>query len=387
METLVQPQPATQLQRASAKPFYRPELDVLRFLAFTAVFFHHAFPHAIEPMLDAGAPWVVANTASAVLQAGGFGVDLFFVLSAYLITELLIRERELTGRIDIQSFYVRRTLRIWPLYFAFVLLGLVVLPRFAPSQRTAPEYAVAFLTFFANWAIAFMGSSGSILGPLWSVSIEEQFYCVWPIVVRRATNRALCASAVGMLLVASVTRFILCLFHVPHLAVWCNTLARLDPLAMGILLAVWLRGGCAPCRTCVQRISLLGSVISLIAAMAVLQPFARRAELAPVLITYPLAALTCAIIFVNALTITGPMLSTRAAKTFFYLGKISYGLYVFHLLCITASRKLHGSSVFAQALLSFCVTILLAVLSYELFEKPFLRLKQRFSRVESRCRL
>src|SRR5580704_10177801 len=101
---------------SKTKSFYRPELDALRFFAFLAVFLFH-FNRPVDLYVQHGIPRVVALTATSLIQGGVFGVDLFFVLSAYLITELLIREKEVCGSLDVKGFYLRRILRIWPLYF------------------------------------------------------------------------------------------------------------------------------------------------------------------------------------------------------------------------------------------------------------------------------
>src|SRR3954463_14084740 len=110
---------------ASAAPapirsaFYRPELDALRFFAFFAVFVHHTLPHDPTKYAAQHLPGFLAVVAGA----GAFGVDLFFLLSAYLITSLLLRERRQTGKIAVRAFYLRRILRIWPLYFFALLVA------------------------------------------------------------------------------------------------------------------------------------------------------------------------------------------------------------------------------------------------------------------------
>ena len=108
--------------------FHRPELDRLRFAAFFLVFLHHTMPGSTGGYADAGLPQIVAQGLGAFARAGGFGVDLFFALSAYLITELLLRERAHTSRVFRGEEHIRRMLRIWPLYF----LALLVL---APAMR------------------------------------------------------------------------------------------------------------------------------------------------------------------------------------------------------------------------------------------------------------
>ena len=109
--------------RAATARFYHPELDQLRFFAFLMVFLHHAFPHQPEFWTKLGVPGPIAQVLSGIGATGAFGVSLFFVLSSYLITELLLREKELIGTLDVKSFYVRRILRIWPLYFFFLALA------------------------------------------------------------------------------------------------------------------------------------------------------------------------------------------------------------------------------------------------------------------------
>ncbi len=110
----------------------------------------------------------------------GSRVDLFFALSSYLITELLIREHRPTGTLNIRAFYARRVLRIWPLYFFALFLAAPSLPR---------EYLAGFALLSGNWMCALAGFPASPFALLWSVSIEEQFYLAWPWVVRARTQR------------------------------------------------------------------------------------------------------------------------------------------------------------------------------------------------------
>jgi Acyltransferase family len=158
--TLAKPQATTEPAR-----FYLRELDALRAFAFLSVFLSHYF-------MELG--W-----SPRVIYILGHGVDLFFTLSAYLITELLLREKDRFGHIDIKGFYIRRILRIWPLYFAF--LAFVLLLKVIAAPRGIP-YSV--LTLFAVFLGDTPGSSqifiSPILFPLWSISLEEQFYLTWP---------------------------------------------------------------------------------------------------------------------------------------------------------------------------------------------------------------
>src|SRR5277367_1995577 len=127
-----------------AERFYMPELDTLRFFAFLAVFLHHAF----EFHDFAGMPHLVMSVVINTIVAGMFGVDLFFLLSSYLITSLLLREYGATGRVDILGFWIRRCLRIWPLYFFLVVVGVFLLPSISHFVASPDHiYLIGLLTF------------------------------------------------------------------------------------------------------------------------------------------------------------------------------------------------------------------------------------------------
>ncbi|HYX52309.1 MAG TPA: acyltransferase family protein, partial [Candidatus Limnocylindrales bacterium] len=127
----------------SFERFYRPELDALRFFAFFGVFVFHAAPHERAFYDAAQAPHWLSSFLISSFGAGAYGVDLFFALSAYLITSLLLREREHLGEVDVRGFYVRRILRIWPLYLSFLLFAAAVGWVF-PSQRIEGRYLLGF---------------------------------------------------------------------------------------------------------------------------------------------------------------------------------------------------------------------------------------------------
>lgn len=186
MSVAIPVQPGEISQTRRAQSFYRPELDGLRFFAFFCVFIHHTLPTHIEFYLERHIPF--GDFITSVAEAGRFGVDLFFVLSAYLITELLLREKENFGKVHLKSFYLRRMLRIWPLYFLAIAIA-TFLPHIDSTQTFPLRYVVAFLFLAGNWIVSFYDFPESVMNALWSVSFEEQFYLFWPAVialVRRA---------------------------------------------------------------------------------------------------------------------------------------------------------------------------------------------------------
>jgi peptidoglycan/LPS O-acetylase OafA/YrhL len=163
------------VESSAAKPrhrFYHPELDCLRFFAFFAVFIFHTLPHETDYYSARNIPFPAL--IASISRAGSFGVDLFFLLSAYLITELLLREKEAFGRVHLASFYFRRILRIWPLYFLAIFIG-VLLTLVDADQHFSAKYVIAFMLLSGNWLQSLVGAPGSVMDSLWSVSFEEQF--------------------------------------------------------------------------------------------------------------------------------------------------------------------------------------------------------------------
>src|SRR6266700_5155227 len=237
MSTAVAPKSNTITAENYAGRFYRPELDALRFFAFFGVFLFHAVPR-VTSFYDAnGIPRWFTATIIPVFTSGAYGVDLFFALSAYLITSLLLRERATTGNLDLRSFYLRRILRIWPLYLSFVAFA-ALFALLAPAQHLPWRYTVGYSLLAGNWIYTIYGLPASFAIPLWTVSIEEQFYLTWPLAFRKASLRQMLRIAVGILITANVVRVTLAASGASLQAMEYNTLTRLDPIALGILIAL-----------------------------------------------------------------------------------------------------------------------------------------------------
>src|SRR6266566_8542867 len=161
---------------AFAGRFYFPELDAVRIFLFFGVWSYHTLPRDASFFLAHHFPRALASWITTAIKACMCSLDVFFILSAFLITELLLRERALRGAVDLKTFYVRRLLRIWPLYFFAIALA-AFLSSFDRSQTVGWSYALSFLFFVGNWIMAIRGSPrATMIVPLWSVSFEEQFY-------------------------------------------------------------------------------------------------------------------------------------------------------------------------------------------------------------------
>lgn len=370
----------------AAARFYRPELDALRFAAFLGVFVHHAFPQAPDWYAWKGLPPRLAELVAAGVRAGGFGVDLFFVLSAFLITELLLREHEARGAIDIAAFLKRRALRIWPLFFFFVGVSLLADPALLDRSGLTGGYLIAFLALAGNWACAFLGYPDSVAAPLWSVSIEEQFYVAFPVVLARIGPARLRALGIALLATGAVSRAATVLAGTSHPAVWCSTLCRVDTIGVGILLAVGLRTRPPWAPRLGTRLALAGAGTLLWALVEIGVPVAEQ-SLVGVSVGYPMVYVGAAAMLLATLGAGRGLLSSRPLVA---LGRVSYGLYVYHVLAIgLVAAALQRVPALATrwpvfVVLAFAATAALAFASYRLLEAPFLRLKARFTVVPSR---
>lgn len=367
--------------------FYHPELDGLRFVAFLAVFFFHLFP--LEPT-QVGNPISreIVNWLCSLQRTGAAGVDLFFVLSSYLITQLLLREQQSSGSIDIRSFYVRRILRIWPLYYAMLLFAWAGEHWLFGEGGMPGDYAVWYALFVGNWAIGWFGHHPpSAAMVLWTVSIEEQFYLAWPWLVRWLNPRRLFALAVGLLICASAIRIALVALQAPMDVIQFNTFTRMDGIAAGALLALVLGPRTATLTRATRATICIATFVAIVIMMRVC---VQSDPHVAYLFIYPVWTAAATLIVWAALQPVGQAVGVLTWRPVVYLGRISYGLYVLHYLCIGLAmtlwiKFLPGVPLTRPRLIvALPLTILLATLSYYLLERPFLRLKLRFTHVASR---
>jgi peptidoglycan/LPS O-acetylase OafA/YrhL len=376
---------------AKNQRFYRPELDALRFFAFLGVFIFHVVPH--EPSVYTQHhffPEALVGPICAFSGAGAFGVDLFFALSAYLITVLLFRERNLRGYVDVKAFYIRRILRIWPLYFFFIALAAIV-PLWDHLQRLEWPYVAGFLLLAGNWVYAWKGLPDSIIViPLWSISVEEQFYLLWPLIARKASLAQMKYVLAGLLSLGYLSRIFLVWKHATGAAAEYNTFARIDPIVLGILVAV-IFGERSVKLSLVGRLSL---ILACLATWVAIAPYAALNEpraLAPVMGTLlgrpviSLAAIGILVGFIGAPT-AGARILGHPVLT--YLGRISYGLYVYHMAGLMIAKHVFAADSarghLLRAALGFLSTLILSAASYHWLESPFLRWKDRFATILTR---
>lgn len=363
--------------------FYKPELDVLRFVAFLSVFIYHAslFRH-------------LTALEFAIAYSGVFGMCLFFVLSAYLITNLLLLEQVRTASIDIKSFYVRRVFRIWPLYFTFIafcfFLGLVHSP-----WNVGAGVLVSFAALGGNWYLIYHPFAGPVM-PLWSISLEEQFYLLWPALAKYLGFRALLRLSMLLLPFSCAIIYFLSTHRSSRFEIWWNSFVQFQFFGIGALLALVLRN-ITPRWTPLARLGLgsLGILSWVAGALFSEQGASSTKPGAHLVISYILAGVGCVSFFLAFLGAR----PGRWPATLLYLGKVSYGLYVFHFLCLLiwhgvgnrlylrfpAATRYRLLLSAAEIILAFLTTTALATASYRYLEKPFLRIKDRYAIVKSRA--
>jgi peptidoglycan/LPS O-acetylase OafA/YrhL len=298
-----------------------------------------------------------------------------------LITELLLREKEARGSLDVKSFYLRRILRIWPLYYFFLPLAALV-PYLNPQGAFSLKYLIPFLLLAGNWSTIVFGPTGSVAEPLWSVSVEEQFYLAWPLIVARLSRRGIAIAALIMIGAASLTRAVLLAKHSTGWQIWANTFTHLDAMAGGILLAILLRGRVFQIDLWL-RMLLMATGAAGIATVGYFDEIHVGVSRISVLAGYPVIALSCTVI---VFAVIGMQLRAGTPQ---YLGKTSYGLYVYHLTCIRiVDRILQGHwgipGIVLRSVVALGLTSLVAAISYHFLETPFLNLKRRFTYVQSR---
>lgn len=364
-----------------------PALDGIRALAITLVFFEHYGGGSHGGL--------ILRALGEARKRGWVGVDLFFVLSGFLITGILYDTRNDSH--FFQRFYARRSVRIFPVFYlvAFILLALT--PLFHYQWRWLHLTFLVYLgNFFANHDFSLYEilsrnhpTARLFIGHLWSLCVEEQFYLLWPLAVWAIRDRIrLIWTAAGLSLLALGLRCMMCLHLTPELAEqWImRTLPfRMDALLFGAILALLLR---SPSADRYQRACRWIFLLALAAVLAIFT-FAPAYD-SPWLLTIGLTFIAIASAGLIGATVKTGSLEFRifSPRPLLILGKYSYGFYIYHLLyrwawiqlLVFLGRKTHSIALAGIIELSgaFAITFLISKLSYDLFEVRFLRFKKHF---------
>ena len=348
-------------------------LDGLRALSILGViWFHTGF----------GAQYYEYFNSIPVLREGAFGVDIFFAISGFLITTLLLREQRRNGCISLRDFYIRRTLRIWPLYYA--VLGLYVVLVLMLEHGTDRghqffKYLPSYFTFTYTWFGPQGDEPGAIFNFAWSLATEEQFYLFWPFLLAFLPRPGPVIVMIALILARLAFSFGWLSSVLPPETLSARIAGSLAvPICLGALLAHALHFP----RWFDAIFKLLGRPLAAPAALALLAAApVPRGHGGHVLAWFvlPLLLGACVIREDNGLS------RVLALHPIAFIGMISYGMYMFNTLCIRSVRPVAGQAGIAHPLLTFPLslagTAAVAYLSFKYFEYPFLKLKQRFERL------
>lgn len=379
----------------SSARVYFPGLHGLRFFAALAVVIghvellkkYHGYPNLADD--------------PRVYELGRIAVTFFFVLSGFLITFLLLQEKREAGVVSIRRFYVRRILRIWPLYYLTVFLAFVVLPRLrsfdipslsfaAGDPRAAP--IMLFLMLLPQVALS-LYPPVPYAEPLWSIGVEEQFYLLWPLLVSRVRNVlwiAVPVAAAGITLKQGALAFATTLHDKDQLRFWNHFIDyfyfnRFECMAVGAV-GAWL---IFERKKGILRFLFSTPIQVLAYVLSAYAIFTTRGK--PLLSYMPHSVLFCVVIM--NIAANQRSFVKLESNVFVLLGNISYAMYLLHEIAIGGVMHVQATltghdvrGVGANVLLyaaSVIVTVVMATLAYKMFELPFLRLKKRYAIVPS----
>jgi len=333
-----------------------PALDGLRAMAVTVVIVYHLGFESIP---------------------GDLGVSAFFVLSGFLISWLLLQEISHTGGISFRQFYARRALRIVPAYYAFLVL--IYVQEHLRGYEWDPWLTVSGFSYLVNYYNGMHGHPNTAIAHAWSLSVEQQFYVLWPILLNLLMRKGSIVAAwilAGIIVCVVGIRSIMYLgFAVDHAYLYNAFETRFDSIAIGCLVAIvatW------------RRVVMLAGVLS-------------KSSLAPVItllllccsrvwgpagyhysIGFTIDSTLLAVFMVQLLILSRqPAWHWLDHPVMVYLGKISYSLYLYHLLALGIAFRLVPHPLGARVMVSLLLCVLIASCSYWFVELPFLRLKHR----------
>lgn len=363
----------------STKHLYFPNLNGLRFIAATLVIIHHIEQAKFKAGFDS--LWLSSHFIGII---GKLGVVLFFVLSGFLITYLLLHEEKQAGEISISKFYLRRIFRIWPLYFLILALAFFIVPSIGAYELfnthhfgSADVPKVLLYVFFLGNVVMISVGTVPFASHLWSIGTEEQFYIIWPVLFKKIKNkRVLVFGAIVLFLF--ITQTILKITHptdgLAHMVLKFFDYFNIDCMLIGALFA-FLDYQKHPIMVYFKSNQLFYLVLGLTIIMLAFGIFVPY-------IQYQLYSVLFGIIILNLATHPSCGINMEYAWLK-YLGDISYGLYMYHPLAIATSLLILSSTGnFSNVLLYplvFALTIAVASISYRYFESYFLKIKNKFS--------
>lgn len=358
------------------KPTFK-NFDGIRFIAFTCVFFSHTF-YSRDPTVTQGKLYQLINFFAG--QWGDLGLSVFFVMSGFLITYLLLQERHVTGSVHVFSFYSRRILRIWPLYFVIVAFNFYVYASITGNHELT-KHQLPYYFFFVNQDVIDHGFHNGIADHFWAISVEEQFYLVLPLIMSVIPDRRLNYAFILAIIAALIFRAVH--YREPSMIFFHSVSAAFE-IALGGL-AAWMMFFNLKAKEYISNLSAIRIVIiySLFAVLILFQNYFFSPSLLIVLVL--VVQLFALFIILEQSYAAQSLFKIGKTKWVSQLGKYSYGFFCYHIICIrlieavSIKLNLKEATVWVVPMTSLALTIAIGIASYHLFEIHFLNLKKKFS--------
>lgn len=376
---------------STRKRVYWPELDGLRFFAFMLVFVSHLGHITIQ------SNFLPIKIYHLLVDWGWIGVELFFALSGFLISYIISEEISTYNSFDIKRFYIRRVLRIWPLAYLILFLGLFVLPMFgwfgilifSPSWvDNIKYYFVPFLLFLGNFPISIIqGGISPAFSALWTVSIEEQYYLAIGFLRKRIKSQLTLYKYLLVFLVMSFSLRVAYYFLSDnHLGYYYNTFSHLDGLLIGSATGIFYHQRRALCAKLSRLLMLPLTFLFVMMFLYVPTIFSHHPS---AIFLFTFLGFYFSVLVVYLLNSQGVFKKRLLLNNFVMsMGRISYGLYLFHMFSVVSAKEVISRAgiqgVFGYvsfSILALAMTIALSYISYNYFELRFLRKKIAYERV------
>ncbi len=379
------------MQEKTHSSVYIPQFDIIRFFAAFLIVIYHSY---IAWKGWFGLPGILSTGDYKTFSGFGLhvdqflrnmpvGVDIFFFISGYLLTYLLVMEKEKFGKVDIPKFYIRRGLRIWPLYFFLVAMAPFLVTWLGEKQ---PVYwpTIALINNFytietQQWTYPF--------AHFWSICIEEHFYIFWPLIVAFVPFKKLTHVIILLIGLSWGYKMYTYIFLDSNwFQLYLHTLSRMDVILMGGLLAVFYIRKPFQFKLHWTVMIMISAITIILLSFDDLSNFDNMFNGVTRRFVY---MILFGLLMMDLLFNPDRKSAIGRFKPLLYLGKVSYGIYMYgNILVLVVIIKvlphLGKANIYIYFAIVFVASLVVPVISYELLEKPFLKLKQRFSLVKTR---